>query len=535
MILRKPYAFLIKNFKIIHAVITLLMGYVFIKTLNVLSIFNEYFVSDVPLMGQDTSSITYPNILFVASGAIIVLSVILLWVMIIKKKPKFVYIVNIVIYIAVIVMFALGKSTMLDMEINIVDVRASKAIRDLTTFVFLAQIFPLAKNFVRAVGFDIKQFDFGKDLAELEIEEKDNEEFEVNVSVDTNKMKRGFNYTKRNLRYAIKENKVLVIIASGIFLLIVAAITLIAIFSRNSYKKMNTSFTVSNFNFKITNAYITRKSYSGNELTGLNEKMSLLVIPFEVKNNSSLDKNFLTANIMLDIGNHRFRNSTTYRDGVYDLGTVYNGEEIPGKTTESKAFIFEIPTSYVGRSMKLHFITAISIKGKDLIPTYVTVPIKTVDLDKENEVINIPTNEEVDLSKTILKNTKFTIKNAELAKRFKIDYVYPLGKENIDSYEYIYAPLDTNIDRSLLKLSYNATIDEKINLKNMYELITDYGTLKYTKDGKVKYVTSLPKVDPSKLKSNDILYIAVPSEALEAESVSLLFEIRNNNYEYVIK
>ena len=44
----------------------------------------------------------------------------------------------------------------------------------------------------RATGFDIKKFDFAKDLEELDIETKDNEEFEVNLELETDKYQRKF-------------------------------------------------------------------------------------------------------------------------------------------------------------------------------------------------------------------------------------------------------------------------------------------------------------------------------------------------------
>ena len=194
MILRKPYAILIKNFKLLHAVMTAFMAFIMYKTLNVISIYNEYFALNQALIGEDLASTAYSTFMYVAPIIIIIITLILFWVMIVKKKPSKLYIFTMIIYIYTLVMFFIGKSTMLKMEELILDVRTIKIVRDLTTLSMILQIFPLIKSFVRAVGFDIREFDFGKDLAELEIDETDNEEFEVNVSLDTNKVKRGVNY-----------------------------------------------------------------------------------------------------------------------------------------------------------------------------------------------------------------------------------------------------------------------------------------------------------------------------------------------------
>ena len=45
MILRKPYAFLIRHFKLIHLILTVLLAYILYKTNKLLSFFNQYLSS----------------------------------------------------------------------------------------------------------------------------------------------------------------------------------------------------------------------------------------------------------------------------------------------------------------------------------------------------------------------------------------------------------------------------------------------------------------------------------------------------------
>ncbi|MBR1376909.1 MAG: hypothetical protein IJ565_03750 [Bacilli bacterium] len=536
MVLRKPYAFLIKHFKLIHVIITALMVYVMSKTFNIMSVYDEYFTSELVLLGPNVPTAAFPGMLFFVTLLIMALCVLLFWIMLIKKKPNKLYVIIFVIYFYVLVMFLLGKSQFTSMVINVLNMRTIKLVRDLITISFLAQTFPLIKCLVRAVGFDIKQFDFGKDLEELEIEEKDNEEFEVNVNVDTNKMKRGFNFRTRNLSYIYKEHKFLINVGIGILAaLIIIIIILGAIFGGGTRKKMNQAFTVNGLTFKMTDAYATRLSYNGNTLTGLNDNMTVVVIPFEVKNNTEKNTNLVTANVELSIGNHKFRNINTYRDGVYDLGTIYDSEEILAGTTQNKALAFTIPNNFVKRKMKLRFITSIGIKGKDLIPSYITIPIKPVRLDNVASPVTINSGEDINLSDTVLKNSTLNITKAEIAKRFKINYNYTIGKETIASYEYIYAPLETTADRILLKITGTATLDEKSNLNTLYDIINSYGVLEYTIGDKTKTVTNLPRVSPSYTNSSKTLYIAIPGEMETATNIKLILTIRNKQYEYIIK
>ena len=535
MILRKPYAILIKNFKLIHAVLTFLMGYIIYKTFNVMSIFNDYFVSQKMLIGENVAATAYDSFLFIAPILVIILSLVLLVVMIIKKKPFTLYIAIIAIYLSSFVVLTMGKSTLLDMEVNILDVRLIKLVRDFTTMIFIAQIYPLIKSFVRTIGFDIKKFDFGKDLAELEVTEADNEEFEVSVNVNTNKMKRGLNFQKRNLRYVYKENKVLIWLAIILFVIITSTVIGLSILlNQIKYTNMNVKFNISGFNFKITNAYVTRRDYEGKILNNLNDQMSIVIIPFEVTNNNIQDKGFLTAHIELDIGEHIFRNKTLYRDSLFDLGYVYDNDIIKTKTTEYRTFMFEVPTNYLKDNMYLKIETSIDVKGKNIIPTYITIPIKAVDLDKFISTENINQNENIEIKSANVNKSIININAVEIAKRFKLEYSYKNGGDILPSYEYLYAPLNTNIDMNLMKIVNNVEIDEMINFSSLYDLIKAYGEIDYVIDNATKTLKTITKVNSSHSKKDE-LYVTVPAEIENAQSIDLVLNIRNYKYVYKIK
>ena len=535
MILRKPYAFLIKNFKLLHAIMTLFMAYVFFRTLNILKVFNDYFSSQVALIGTDTSSSTYTFLMFFIPIIIIVISLILLLVMIVKKKPNSLYIVTIVVYIYTFVMFVIGKSIVLNMEINVLDVRLIKMARDLTTIAFLAQIYPVLKSFVRSVGFDIKEFDFGKDLAELEIAASDSEEFEVSVSLNTNKVKRKINSKKRQFRYIYKENKVLINIVSAAVIFIVVGLTVYNVFFKKQTASMHTSFSVASFSFNITDAYTLRKDFSGNTLEGLVDEMSVLIIPFKVRNITLQDKGFLPSNVILEIGQHKFRTSIKYRDSIADIASLYNGEELASKQDYYKAFAFEVPTSYLNRPMTLKFITSLVNKRSKTMATYLSIPIKANDLDEIKKSEPVTLGQEIDLSKTILGNSKLTINNVEFSKRFKVNYNYTIGEEDIPSYEYVSAPIEYNNDKSLMKVTYAIELDETKNVRSMTDLLNKYGVLQYTVNGVTKTINNLVKQEPGSIKLTKTAYMIVPRDIESASEISLSIKIRNVEYIYKIK
>lgn len=540
MILRKPYAFLIKNFKLLHAIITVLMGYTLYKTYNIISFFGDYIISSQNIIGENIVETLYNLFMFISPIFVIIISIILLVVMIVKKKPSVLYIINILIYIYVLIVFLISKSTILQLEITLLDIRKIKLVRDLTTLSLMVQIYPIIKSFVRTVGFDIKQFDFGKDLAELEIEEKDNEEFEVNVSVDTNKMKRNVNSKTRISKYIYAENKFLINSIIVIIILIVVGITSFNIFRGKELTNMNTSFVVNGLRVKVLNSYSTRKDYKGIELVGLDSKKSLVVVPVNLKNTSSVDKQLTIANIELDIGEHRFRHSEKYRDSLFELGLAYNGELISSQGESNYILIFEVPTTYLDDEIYIKFITSISIKGKDLIPTYVTVPLELRNLDAEKDINEIKNNEQLSLNDSVLGDTLIKIDSIDISKRFKVDYNYCISSSDcLPSYEYLLAELNTNVDKSLMKITGSVTYDEnnKISSLNyLYDLINYFGNVRYEIDGQVKTVSSgLTKVNPTFLKSNTTIYVSVPSEIEQAEHIDLILNIRDKQYVYSVK
>ena len=71
----------------------------------------------------------------------------------------------------------------------------------------------------RTLGFNLKQFDFKKDLEELDISDTDNEEVEVILGNNNYKYARFFRKTLRLTKYFILENKFFVIAVGSILAL----------------------------------------------------------------------------------------------------------------------------------------------------------------------------------------------------------------------------------------------------------------------------------------------------------------------------
>ena len=73
MIVRKPYAFLIKHFKLIHFFMLLLSVYIIYRTNIIFEFIKEYVTTRKTLIAEYISSDYIPIFLFIAIGLIIFL------------------------------------------------------------------------------------------------------------------------------------------------------------------------------------------------------------------------------------------------------------------------------------------------------------------------------------------------------------------------------------------------------------------------------------------------------------------------------
>ena len=78
MILRRPFAILIKYFKLIHIVLTILSAFLLYRTNLILTFFNEYLRTHNSVIGKDLTGTLFTPWIYVALVTIIIGSFIIL-------------------------------------------------------------------------------------------------------------------------------------------------------------------------------------------------------------------------------------------------------------------------------------------------------------------------------------------------------------------------------------------------------------------------------------------------------------------------
>ena len=228
MILRKPYAILIKHFKLIHVFLTLISVFLFLRCHDILNFINDYIINSGFIVEDYQLDKIMPFYLNIVVIFMIIFNVIV--ALLLKNKGKSItfYIINIVFNVILLISFIYSGSVFDTMQVKIVDTRIVRALRDLFTALDFILIISFIMYGFRATGFDVKKFNFTKDLIDLQIEEEDNEEVEVAVDIDINKIDRTRRKSFRMIKYFYLENKFICdIVLSGVFIIVFVLLFLI--------------------------------------------------------------------------------------------------------------------------------------------------------------------------------------------------------------------------------------------------------------------------------------------------------------------
>ena len=217
MVLRRPYAFLIKHFRLIHLIITALLAYIAYVGRNIYKYLNV--VIEETVKRYDASSYINYSI-FIFALLALGLSFVIYWLLKYKNKPTKMYIFIMVGY-AIISLFMLVLFIyMNDFGINVPEGKTLRMYRDILSIGLVIQYVFILFVFIRGLGFDIKKFNFASDAQELNMTASDSEEIEINTQLDTTNIMRKIHKGSREFGYFFKEFRLYILVILGIVLVI---------------------------------------------------------------------------------------------------------------------------------------------------------------------------------------------------------------------------------------------------------------------------------------------------------------------------
>lgn len=534
MILRKPYALLIKNFKKIHLLLCVLMAYLAYESSNILTFFNDYIREGTFSNTSFSLASSYVNIyMFIITILVAAIALIIFILMRQKKKPTLLYLLTIAMYLGLIIFFFQIYGTLNTLEISSISPRTVRIIRDIASIICYLQYAVILIMSIRAVGFNIKKFNFGEDLAELEIDVSDNEEFELTVGIDPDKIGRRLRRGKREAKYFIVEN---FFVLSLISLVVIATLGVGLFLNFEVYNKIykqTQSFKVNFFVNKINNCYYTHLNQRGIDIAPKGKTFIVTKATFE--NRDAYPQQLSLDDINLVSGDDIFSPVITRYQAFIDLGTGYTNQLIKPGESNTYIFVFEVDEDTNFNNLIFRYMESLKISTAKLEAKYKKVKLNIEKLDNITVAKQAKTGEELVFNSSQLDDTKLKISEYLVADNFAYDATScTLG--TCSTYKNNLTLQYTTTQSTLLWLSFDytkGTNSKLVNSDNLLTLIKSYGFIRYRVSGGTFNMELINKT-PSNYYGKD-LYYQVSSGVKYATAVDLVIRVRNKEYVYSLK
>lgn len=524
MILRKPYAILIKHFKLIHVFLTLISVFLFLRCHDILNFINDYIVNSGFIVEDYQIDKLMPFYLNTVVVFMIIFNIIV--AILLKNKGKSItfYIINIVFNIILLISFIYSGSLFDSMQIKIVDTRIVRALRDLFTALDFILIISFIMYAFRATGFDVKKFNFTKDLIDLQIEEEDNEEVEVAVDIDVNKIDRTRRKLFRMIKYFYLENKFICdIVLSSVSIIVLVFVIFNLLNKEESYKQFEL-YNTSGYSFQIEDVYVTNKDKDGNVIF---DDKSFVILEVKIKKNGTSTQKLISSRFEIKANNRTYYHNNVYNKYFDDFGNVYINQDLKSDF-ERYFLVYMINNSDMDNKIYLNYVDLYRERSFN---------INLVSLDN-NKIDSIILNEEKTFKNSIITDYKLLINKYELNDKITVNYKYcPQKDKCINAKEYIVPNISSNYDKAVLRIDGSLNVPESYNsyVTSMENLITRFGYIKYIKNNKVYYSDILGVLKSNMVNQPNTSYYEVKEDVLSADKVTLVIRVRNISYELLLK
>lgn len=516
MVLKKPYAFLIKYFRIIHIISAVFIGLTLSNYSKITKFFNNYIKSNNQIIGNAS---TYTSlIIFIFIIIIITFALAMFILMKNKEKPMLLYLLMLIYYVILFISVLVANNIIKQLTETVLTQQLSRIYRDVFLIISLPQYFFFVTSIIRGVGFDIKKFNFQKDLRELEIESDDDEEFEFLVGIDVQLHKRKIRRISRELKYYLLENKTFIfIIMSIIFLPIIIYFVINFSFINKTYKIGNTAKT-GIFNYKLNSSYQTQLNYNGKII---NKNKKFIILDLEIQNTTSISQKLDNISFYLQSGKHKYYNKPSARNHFLDIGKVYNNEKIPGNSKRNYLFVFELDKSNNKKKLNLNILNDIDRKKGQEIYEYSKFSIRPYNLDVNQEETEHQLNENIRLENKLFYDSTITIKEIEVISTYEYNYEDCRG----DVCEIVKGTINakSSTTNNLLMITYNLKLSDTISNRSLTSKESTFFEA---------YLKTLPEtVDRNVIVSPNIenkVFIEVPKTSDNNYQVSI--KTRNENH-----
>lgn len=538
MIIRNPYNFVSKHYKIINLILLLPMLYLLFKFGDIAEFFRDFVKAgySTPETNFADSYVTglaflVPFLMLIITGT--------LYIICATKKKKVIYYLASAFYYAILLLAALlFRSTMESIQRVAIDETFANFVRDCANLSVYPMYVLMVIGASKGLGFNFRTLRFDNN-ADLQIKEDDDENIELRIGSEDNSLKKNLVHLIRELKYYILENKFVFTCLS-----VVAGIGIVVMLFLNFqvYNKtytVNQAFSMDNFTLSLKDSYITNVDYRGNEFE---DGKYYLAVKIGIENRGKAAA-IESSNFRIFAGNDELYPSYDRSAMFVDVGKPYTGQEIPRTDEEHPGeefvFVYALTEKQVRSSYQMRILNGLTHKEGKLITRYKKINIKPTNITKLETMDPISSNKELSLKGSMLGDTKYQLNSLKVV----TDYRYEIETctNNVCSKTSdIVTPSNGGY---LVVIEDDITWDENISYyKNSNtDFYEDYAMLSYqynifsgVNSGDNNYhVTALKNKTPKGLK--DVKVYEVSSTMNKAIKINLLLRIRNRVYTIEVK
>ena len=528
MILKKPYAFLIKYFRAIHFLLLFLLVFYSFKSNGVFQFFDNYVRNNYQTsITTNLHSIYAPISLIIIVIFILVASILFLVLMIRKKKPYRLYLFLSLYYLFILIFLLYVRGVLASFSSSLLAATAARSLRDIIIIVSLPQYIFIFSVFIRAIGFDIKKFDFESDLKKMDYSAKDAEEFEVNVNLNVYKVEQKTRRLIRELIYYVKENKFVVI-----FLGIVAIIVLINFIHNNTYGNYDVTYRINKtFNYEkadvtFEDAFITNLDYSGKQI---NEKY-FLVLKTKMSNESGSGVKIDYNNFRLNVGGNLI--TPTINDAKYfiDIASSNVPTLISHRHEYDFVLVYEVDAKDINKVKRVEIYNGSVYEKGEYIDKHIYVNINPKKIIKIEKVGDYSLNDSIPFEQSLLNKTTLLVKSKNIYKRYIYKYSDCISDDNCGYFDDLLTLKYDSANNIMMifesEYVQDTSIGYSLNYTDISSFAKNFCSIQYRVDGKL--YTDAYNITPD--NATNFIAFEISQKVEYADLIQLIITIRNKRY-----
>lgn len=535
MVLKKPYAFLIKHFRLIHLISAIPIIYLAYKSTAIVNFFSDYVANNYSLTVNGNLSTMFINPLMYLSIILIILGAMAIYFLFkYKEKPNKNYIAIIIYYLILFILLNICHSILGVMTSETIEASLARSYRDISLLLVLPQYYFCIFTILRGLGFNIKKLNFANDLKELEISEKDSEEFEFVVGVEGYKAKRTFRRFIREFSYYLKENTFIVI---AIALLIIIGIGTSIYLNREDYEisyKQKETFNYKTFTLSVEDSITTNLSYNGNII---NKGKYYLIVKLNITNN-------LNEAVSLEHTNFRIKVNNNFLYPIIDKATYfadyaipYDGKKIKALEQDTYVLVYELTEEELTEKYELKIYNGVSQEKGEINTRYSNIELTPILIDQTSEVRKVNLKEKLDLTNSNIGNTLLTINDYQITNKYTYTYEHCYSNNCKKYTDYVAVDYYSNGKGStLLVMGYDLVLDTTSAyshyIKSEKTFFDNFVSVRYKINDAV-YKSNVINQTPTNLEKR--LVLQVNDQIKEASEIELLVTVRNKIYTIKLK